>query len=273
MDGRLYVCGSYDKDLSATAQRFHCAKRTWEVLPSMHMRRCLAAAAVVGGRLYVCGGEDPVEDRVHSSIECWDASGPHPHNVSKAGNWRILPTTMSLQRRHLAAAALAGPDQEDLFVCGGQSTPLSLDGRVPVLGSAEALGLREQGPRQRGLPPMKGPRCGHVAASLRGRVYVCGGTTGNGLAVSTVESFDPGSETWSAAPPMQLGRGDAAAVVAAGRLYVLGGWRYLQPGMPCERTVERLDLATGLWELLPWQLSDGRCGFCAGAVWNGRLVA
>jgi len=74
--------------------------------------------------------------------------------------------------------------------------------------------------------PMPLPRAGCAVSALDGRVYVAGGTyweDGRKFWCDRADSFDPGSNTWSAHPPVPRIAGDAAGVTAGGKFAVLGG--------------------------------------------------
>ena len=58
--------------------------------------------------------------------------------------------------------------------------------------------------------------------SLNGYIYVAGGYDGVS-ALSSVECYDPLSNTWRVVPPMQRARSAAAAVALSDRIYVIGG--------------------------------------------------
>lgn len=270
LGGNFYVCGGKS---GRAAWRFNLKKHSWRQLAHMNKRRYGPTAAIAGGRLYVCGGEDAVENLVHDSVEFFDVSVVSPRNPCKRGVWRLLPASMSEQRRCFSAAAIAGPGRQELLLCGGTAIPtmLATASGFVAHASAEALEIGEQGPRLRRLPPMPVPRWAHVAASLRGRVYACGGASGDRVSIARVDCFDPAAEAWSSSPPMGLKRFESSAVVMAGGLYVLGGARYRDSGIYEEHSVERFDPATGTWEILPWELLCHRCIYCAGAVWRGSL--
>jgi hypothetical protein len=92
-----------------------------------------------------------------------------------------------------------------------------------------------------------------------GRVLVAGGSVGGAAAagpvtaasdtsLSSVEIYDPTTETWTAAPPMMRGRaGCQAFLLPDGRVLVIGNGGRLLDG-------EVYDPATGAWTRLP--LSD-----------------
>lgn len=259
--GRLYVCGGYGEH-GMTAERYNPAWQRWEVVPPMGLRRYAPAAAVIGMRLYVCGGEDDAGN-VHHSVERFN-----PRAANGRGTWEILPALMSTPRHSFAAAALSG-QEELLVVCGGTAVPICQRHTGPVPhDSAEALDVSNGG-TWRDLPLMRVPRLKHIAATLQGRVYACGGSLGDGRGLASAERWDPEAEVWSALPPMGLERGEPAAAVVSGRLYVLGGVKWCpQGGEPAEPSVECFNPANSSWEAVP-SLLQGRQALCAGAVWAG----
>eukprot|EP00316_Scyphosphaera_apsteinii_P012443 CAMPEP_0119344614 /NCGR_PEP_ID=MMETSP1333-20130426/107059_1 /TAXON_ID=418940 /ORGANISM="Scyphosphaera apsteinii, Strain RCC1455" /LENGTH=425 /DNA_ID=CAMNT_0007357055 /DNA_START=34 /DNA_END=1311 /DNA_ORIENTATION=- len=77
--------------------------------------------------------------------------------------------------------------------------------------------------------PMPTPRYRFGAACLDGRVYVAGGysssSAGNaGDCLTTVDVYDMGFNSWAAAAPLNIARGDLALVAAAGALFAIGGY-------------------------------------------------
>ena len=58
---------------------------------------------------------------------------------------------------------------------------------------------------------------------INGIIYVAGGNNGT-AAVTTLEAYDPATNTWSTRAPMPTARVAAVGVVSAGRLYVIGGY-------------------------------------------------
>ncbi len=71
--------------------------------------------------------------------------------------------------------------------------------------------------------PLQVARQEVAVAELDGRVYVVGGLVG-GTVLSSVEVYDPTSDSWSFAAPLPTGIHHTAAVSSGGRLYVMGGW-------------------------------------------------
>ncbi|HVS81721.1 MAG TPA: LamG-like jellyroll fold domain-containing protein [Pyrinomonadaceae bacterium] len=69
---------------------------------------------------------------------------------------------------------------------------------------------------------MPSARSWFTAASLLGEIYVVGGNN-NGLVLSTVDAYNPVSNTWTSKPSTPTGRYDSASGVINNLLYVAGG--------------------------------------------------
>src|SRR5437867_2799245 len=67
------------------------------------------------------------------------------------------------------------------------------------------------------------PTARHVFASgvLNGNIYAAGGY--NGVALATVEAYDPATDAWTTKTLMPTARYGLAAGVVAGKLYAIGG--------------------------------------------------
>jgi len=230
--GRVYVCGGCNGEASQnsamnsvlnTVERFDPSLGAWELMPPMLFARKCAAAGVIEGKLYVCGGYDATEQALDLS-ECAD---PHASTV-----WEALP--LMHEPRAEPSSGVVG---RRLFVCGGRG------GVWLQLNSAEAFQPEEA--CWRPLPPMLEPRSGATAAALGLRLYVCGGMGVSMLA--SVESFDTCGGFWEAVTPASVPRYGAAAAAADGRLYVFGGshgWEQLD-------SAECFDPAARSWASLP----------------------
>mmetsp|Transcript_61622 Transcript_61622/g.112246 ORF Transcript_61622/g.112246 Transcript_61622/m.112246 type:complete len:146 (+) Transcript_61622:2-439(+) len=102
------------------------------------------------------------------------------------------------------------------------------------------------------------------------------------MALRTVERFDEAHNTWSLLPPMPTRRRGLAAVSLRGRIYAIGGGHAASTGLATRTssisprtqacgTVERYDVATGVWERMP-PMPTPRM-FLAAVVLNGRVYA
>jgi len=181
----VYVVGGTRRGLSTNAvERLSLEKGTWEVMPPLLGRRRVdgdAAAAVLGGQLYICGGLN--FDNVSSS-NCVDRFDPDECY------WESMPSMPD--RRHGAASAVL---DDRLYICGGASTGRS---GLEVLSFDPKSGLWES------LPPMLGRHDRALAVVANGTIYVgqrdcqpaeCIGWTP--LSLVEGERFHTNTRTWS----------------------------------------------------------------------------
>jgi N-acetylneuraminic acid mutarotase len=195
--------------------------------------------------------------------------------------------------------ALAAGGDGKIYAIGGESVIGPQSGPFPtrkVLRAVEAYDpttgtwTRE--------PDLPGPRTGLAAATGRdGRIFVLGGTAGEGTATNPPESlasvaiFDPKTHRWSAGTPLPDGRSQLAAVTGTdGRIYAIGGLSNeravtvcepvgtapsgsVPPGQaPCSgpNTAVAYNPKTGTWTHLA-DLHAERLGAAAAAGRDGRI--
>jgi hypothetical protein len=165
-------------------------------------------------------------------------AAPHPHTWSSA-------TSMTTRRGGLAAAStncsLPPPVfRSCVYAIGGQ------DGSGQVLASMEAYDPLQKTWTQ--MPPM--PTARSFLAAATGRcptglpqpfqcIFAFGGFDGTRV-LSTVEVYNPGTNSWTEAPPMPTARASLAAVDGPdGQIYVIGGGT--GAGASAAGTVEAFD--------------------------------
>jgi N-acetylneuraminic acid mutarotase len=94
---------------------------------------------------------------------------------------------------------------------------------------------------------MPTPRWGHSSAVVNGKIYIIGGGTSEPdlTVLSTVEEYDPITDTWTRKADMPTARGwmSRSSAVVNGRIYVIGGI----DGVDRLPTVEEYDPATDTW--------------------------
>jgi len=211
----------------------------WTLVAPLPQARDHAAAAAVGGRVYVAGGfaADFVSRR-----EVW-AYDP--------------PTDTWTPRVHLPSprgAAWAAEHGGIVYVFGGtgpggvSSTVFAYDP------SADAWSTRS---------PMPTAREHLVAVTLGDFIHVVGGRSSGSTAVH--ERYDPATDTWTTLAPMTTARSAMGAAALQGRLYVGGGEVPILFDL-----LEVYDPPTDAWATLP-SLPDPRHGLAAIAL-PGRVV-
>jgi non-specific serine/threonine protein kinase len=169
----------------------------WVDLPKLHHPRAAGAAAVVGDKLVVVGGQ--AAGKLVKTTEVFDGK-----------SWKDtadIPTP----RDHLAAAS----DGKYLYAVGGRQ--LSADRNLGALERYDPSSNSWK--KLRNLPT---PRGGLGAAIVQGRLIAIGGETPT-KALTTVEGYDLGKDTWSTLPAMKTGRHGMAAAVVGQSVYALDG--------------------------------------------------
>ncbi len=200
--GEIVVIGGWipqgsDQSAQVSDRVFALRGGKWVQLPSLRRPRAAGAAAVVGDRIVVAGGQDG--GRLVDTTEVFDGT--------KWSQGAGIPTP----REHLAAAA----DGKYLYAVGGRN--LSPDKNSAALERYDPAADAWQR-----LPEMPTARGGLGAALVDGRLFAVGGETTT-RALGTVESYDVARRAWSRAPAMRSPR-HGIAVAAVGRsLYALGG--------------------------------------------------
>lgn len=120
IDNRIYVAGGrqpgirdYDSQPLKSVEIYVPEADGWDVRSDMRSARACAGSAVLGGKLYVLGGELPAP-RIHNKIERFDP---------QANSWQELPD----MPYYVTGAGVVAVG-EDLYVIGGYA---SLDGNMP----------------------------------------------------------------------------------------------------------------------------------------------
>ena len=71
---------------------------------------------------------------------------------------------------------------------------------------------------------------------------------GNQTALTSVERYDPDTDTWEMVAPMKTARSESSAAVLDGKLYVAGGQSEPLDISTIISTVERYDPSANVWE-------------------------
>jgi len=200
-----------------------------------------------------------------------EASGWHPDDgLKRTLNANELYTQLSeyagkssMQAFSLVSTSVhAATHKTVLCICGGLgeggTTLKSAECFDPQTGSWESL------------PPMLIRRHGHVAGTIAGDIYVCGGFGPFGLQFgATVERFYMHSFKWETRKSMNTPRANHAAVVIAGQLCVTGGLDSLLQGLRSAESFDPSNGDQGVWHVLPHMLHP-RCLHCA-VVMHGKV--
>ena len=176
---------------------FALREEKWVQLPSLRRPRAAGAAAVVGDRIVVTGGQ--ANDRLVDTTEVFDGK-----------QWKEV-AAMPTPREHLAAVS----DGHYVYAVGGRN--LGPDKNYAALERYDPAADRWQK-----LPDMPTARGGLGAAIVAGHLFALGGETPT-RALGAVESYDIARKDWSKAPSMRTPRHGIAGAAIGRSLYALGG--------------------------------------------------
>jgi non-specific serine/threonine protein kinase len=202
--GEVVVMGGWiprGGDLAAISSDrvFALRGQRWVPLPSMKAPRVAGAAAVLGDRLVVTGGQ--ANNELVSSTEVFDGK-----------EWRVV-ADIPTPREHLAA----GSDGRYVYAVGGRELDPGLN-----LTALERYDPRSDSWER--LPDMPSALGGLGAAVVEGRLVAVGGETSTDV-LGTTLVYDIARERWSAGAPLSTPRHGMTVVGFGDTVYALEGAR------------------------------------------------
>lgn len=206
----------------------------WTQRSSLLTARSRAAAALVGGRLYVVGGEtgqgdSDVLEVYDPTFDVWQRLSPRP-----------------VAARSPAAAALA----QQVIVVGGCS------GDAPL---ADAHAYHPVEDVWTAIAQLPEPRCGGGLAAWQGHLYFIGGWDGE-VVRDSVYVYDPTQNRWQEGAPLPEPRAFGGLVALSDGIWYLGG----HDGVQEQSAVWRYDPQADVWEVEP-ALPKPRAGLAIAA--------
>ena len=169
----------------------------WEQLPSLNHPRAAAAAAVVGDKIVVVGGQ--ADGKLVPQTEVFD--GERWTDVAE------IPTP----REHLGAAS----DGRYLYAVGGRE--LSADKNLKTLERYDPA--NDSWTELKGMPQASGSL---GATYVAGRVVTVGGEATTTIS-DAVQAYDIGSQKWSQLSALPSARHGVAVTALNDSLYAIGG--------------------------------------------------
>jgi hypothetical protein len=170
---------------------------SWVELPRLRHARAAGAAAVVGDKIVVTGGQ--ANHQLVGATEVFDGS-----------SWSDVAPMPTL-RDHLAGVS----DGRYFYAVGGRA--LSADKNVAAVERYDPAANRWTR-----LPALPTPRGGLGAAIAGRRLVTLGGESPTGV-FNTVEVLDLGTNTWSTLPPMRTPRHGLAVLAVGNTVYAVDG--------------------------------------------------
>ena len=184
-------------DVRAVGPRVCAAWRSWEQLPSLNHPRAAAAAAVVGDKIVVVGGQ--ADGKLVRQTEVFDGE-----------RWTDV-AEMPTPREHLAAAS----DGRYMYAVGGRN--LSADKSSTAIERYDPAD--DSWTKLDGMPQAAG---GAGAAYAGGRVVTIG-AEGATAASDAVQAYDIENDRWSQLPALPSARHGVAVAALGDAVYAIGG--------------------------------------------------
>lgn len=174
---------------------------TWTTKATMPTVRGRYATGVIGGLIYVVGGETDTT-RV-STNEAFD-----PIN-----NTWTTKAPMPTARRYLDAGVV----DDKLYAIAGQSTS-------GILGVNEEYDpATNSWATKASIPAGREQRMGPAVAVVKEKVYVIGGSAGGFSTLRYVDEYDPSANSWTAKANMPTDRYSLDVGVIGNRIFAMGG--------------------------------------------------
>ncbi len=168
LDGAfLYALGGETQEncIIADCERYDIATDCWTAISPMNVARSKAAAAVLGGRIYIAGGCCPIAtsksgDKYLTTVEVYDP---------QTNRWQLV-APMTTARIRFALVPFEGR----LWAIAGQTTGRSW---LTQLSSCESYDPQTDTWREESAKLNK-EHSGHQAVNFRGQLYLVGGERG-----------------------------------------------------------------------------------------------
>jgi N-acetylneuraminic acid mutarotase len=210
LNGKIYVVGGANTELGVyprTALVYDTLSGIWTQIPLCNNKiRAAHNSCVVGGRLYVIGGND--SSRTISTMDMFDPN---------SGEW-VSKNSMSIDRGLASCVSIAGK----IYVMGGMrflGSSYDFNGMSTVEVYDTSSGTWTQ------IADMPTGRWGHSAIAANGMIYVFGGRTLS-LYYSSVEVYDPQTNHWTTKSNMPTFRYCLTTCLLDSAIYAVGGWAH-----------------------------------------------
>lgn len=264
-DGTVLVVGGYSSATGAatkTAELYDPTTKTWATVGSLTYARYQHTATLLNdGRVLVVGGISSGTTALNTA-ELYDP-------ITKT--WSLAGSLGGARYDHTATLLNDGTNR--VLVVGGSNGSAALSTAEFYTPSAGAAGSWA------GAPPLTtGARLQHTATLLNdGRVLVVGGydgVSGNNASLSTVDLYDPVTNTWTADTALTLGRRLHTATLlndGTNRVLVAGGYNGGALNT-AEVYTPGTSPATGTWVTTAGSLAGQRYMHTATLLLNGKVL-
>ena len=227
VDGKIYAIGGGTMEgVFSIVEEYDPVADTWAKKADMPTARFTLSTSVVDGKIYAIGGLSK-EWNQRPMVEMYD---PVADTWTKKADMLTAGEFVSTSVVNGKLYAIGG--------CFGIVTLARLEEYDPA---TDTWSTKADMPTARGH--------GLSTSVVNGKIYAIGGSSRTGsfwTGVSTVEEYDPATDTWSTKADMPTTRTYHSTSVVDGKIYVVGGQVY-HDRFVMSPTVEEYDPATDTW--------------------------
>jgi N-acetylneuraminic acid mutarotase len=248
---------------------------SWSVKAPLPIGKYGLHSSVVGGKIYVMGGEsDEVDSVPTGAMHIYD---PARDRWTAA---KDMPTARGFfgvaaigERIHAVGGSLNMQEQDpgtgiheiydsatdkwtrgaDMPTARADLTANAVGGRLYTIGGTRHVGIEALGMVEEYDPAadtwtrkadMPTPRLHLSSAIIDGKIIVVGGGPEWPVPLAATEMYDPATDTWTKLADMPTPRVGVWAAALGGKLYVMGGLSWESQAL---KTVEEFDPKTNTW--------------------------
>ncbi len=218
-NGKVYIFGGCTRAISGeggstNTWEFDPVADSYKALAPLPIKRCSEIAEEVGGKVYVIGGLEPLENGIGTRV-----TGRNEMYDPATNTWTER-SPMPTARNH----AFSGMVNGKIYVIGGRIGA----GNIPATTNIDVVEEYDPATNLWGVVKdrMPTPRSGGGAATYNGKIYVGGGELQNrqlAAAFRALEAYDPASNTWDVLPSMPSARHGNAMGFLGNKLHVVSG--------------------------------------------------
>ncbi|XP_017325466.1 kelch-like protein 9 isoform X1 [Ictalurus punctatus] len=235
---------------------------TWRALQPMEVPRYQHGVALLGGFLYIVGGQSTYDTKGKTAVDSAYRYDP------RFDRW-LQVASLNEKRTFFHLSALKGK----LYAAGGRNATGEID-------TVECYNLSKN--EWTFVAPMSEPHYGHAGTVHGGLMYVSGGITRDAFQ-KELACYDPDTNLWSRRADMMELRGLHCMCTVGDRLYVMGGNHFRGTNdyddvLSCEYYTPAIDQWTVVAPM-PRGQSDvgvavfkGRIYVVGGYSWNSRCM-
>ncbi|XP_076380872.1 uncharacterized protein LOC117220794 isoform X3 [Megalopta genalis] len=231
--------------------RFKSDGNIWEFVGEIPQPRHHHSVAYLRGRIYVVGGADPLEDKLHRK------------STAVGSVWSYDPTTRTWFNE---PGMLTARKDFGLVVSHGKMYAIGGQGRNGItLKSMEAFDPSDSTWRE--MQPMQIARVGPASVKYRDLIWVAGGMTKSKKEMFSkdVECYDPIKNLWLRAVSLRSPRCFASFYVVDDCLYVIGGASTTEITAQSSNDVDVWDEEECVWKEQA-KMSIARHGHSVGSI-------